>query len=389
MMQLIAVSSEADQKRFIDLPVSLYKKNKYWIRPLDKDVKAVFDPDLNKTFNYGACQRWLLEDGGRVVGRIAAFVKKDPHGAEVAEEVSGGVGFFECIDDQQAANLLFDAAREWISDKGATYMDGPINFGRRDKWWGLLTKGFDQEPNYQCNYNFPYYKDLFETYGFKTYYEQYTFLKPVHEPLSPRLEEKAKKVARNPDYTFDHLRLSNFDKYASDIIQVYNKAWVKHEGVNEISLEQGRAIMEQLKPVLDEEIIWIAYYKEDPVAIFVCIPEVNQIVKHLNGRLDLLGKLKFLWYKRIRNKKKLLGMIFGVVPAHQGKGVDGAIIHVMANVLLPKRKYEMLEMSGIGDFNPKMILVVRQVGGTVNKVHTTYRYLFDRSQPFERMKSIR
>jgi hypothetical protein len=159
--------------------------------------------------------------------------------------------------------------------------------------------------------------------------------------------------------------------------------------VDEISLEQGRAIMNQLKPILDVKLVWIAYYAKEPVAIFVCIPEVNQILKHLNGKMDLIGKLKFLWYKKTIRKKKLLGMVFGVVPEHQGKGVDGAIIHAMAKVVLPEGRYEMLEMSGIGDFNPKMILVVRQVGGKVNKVHTTYRYLFDREQPFERMKSIR
>jgi hypothetical protein len=324
-----------------------------------------------------------------VVGRIAAFVKKTNEAPDSREQISGGIGFFECIDNQEAANLLFDASREWISAKGATYMDGPINFGRRDKWWGLLTKGFDQEPNYQCNFNFPYYKDLFEGYGFRTYYEQYTFLKVVQEPLSPRLEEKAKRVTADPNYSFDHMRLSDFERYGSEIIEVYNRAWVKHEGVNKLSWEQGRAIMIQLKPIIDEKVIWIAYYKKEPVAIFVCIPEVNQILKHLKGRLDVIGKLKFFWHKKTTQKKKLLGMVFGVVPEHQGKGVDGAIIHAMAKVLLPDHRYEVLEMSGIGDFNPKMILVVRQVGGKVNKIHTTYRYLFDREIPFQRMKPIR
>ena len=388
-MQLVPVASSAEEKKFIDLPVFLYRNHRTWIRPLDSDIRAVFDPALNKAFGHGACQRWLLEDKGRVVGRIAAFVKNTSDSPDSQEEISGGVGFFECVDRQEAADLLFDAAKEWISQKGATYMDGPINFGRRDKWWGLLTKGFDQDPNYQCNYNFPYYRDLFEQYGFMTYYEQYTFLKTVQEPLSPRLEEKAKRIEADPNYSFDHMRLSDFERYGSEIIEVYNRAWVKHEGVNKLSREQGRAIMNQLKPIIDEKVIWIAYYKKEPVAIFVCIPEVNQILKHLKGRLDLMGKLRFLWYKKTTQKKKLLGMVFGVVPEHQGKGVDGAIIHAMAKVILPEKRYEVLEMSGIGDFNPKMILVVRQVGGKVNKIHTTYRYLFDRDQPFQRMKPIR
>lgn len=387
-MNLIPVASRADEKKFIDLPVFLYRNHRTWIRPLDADIRAVFDPETNRAYDQGECKRWLVEDKGRTVGRIAAFITMHP-GEGTKSEVSAGVGFFECIDNQQAADLLFDAAKEWLAARGATYMDGPINFGRRDKWWGLLTKGFDLEPNYQCNYNFSYYQGLFEAYGFQTYYEQYTFLKRVHEPLSRRLEYKAELVAADPDYTFEHLRMSELDRFTSDIIEVYNKAWVKHEGVQQLSMEQGKAIIDRLKPILDEKTIWIAYYRNAPVAIFLCIPEVNQILKHVNGRLNLWGKLQFFWKKKTGSNQKLLGMVFGVVPEHQGKGVDGAIIHTMARVLRTERRYEILEMSGIGDFNPKMILVVRQVGGAVCKVHTTYRYLFDRNQPFERMKPIR
>jgi hypothetical protein len=386
-MQLVFLTTASEEKEFIEFPVSLYRNNPVWIRPMDADVRSVFDPEKNATFAYGTCNRWLLRDGGRVIGRIAAFATRPEGNAGGA--ISGGVGFFECVDNQEAANTLFDAARDWLRDQGATYMDGPVNFGRRDKWWGLLTKGFDVAPNYQCNYNFPYYATLFENYGFKTYYQQYTFLRNVFDPLSNRLEYKSQLVAADPDYTFDHLRLSHFEKYASDIIEVYNKAWVKHEGVSSLSMEQGKAIMDQLRPILDEKIIWIAYYRKAPVAIFVCIPEVNQFLKYVNGKMDLMGKLKFFWHKKTGQNKKLLGMVFGVVPEHQGKGVDGAIIKVMSEVLRKERNYQIIEMSGIGDFNPKMILVMRQVGGAICKVHTTYRYLFDRTLPFERMKSIR
>ena len=387
-MHLVPVASRADEKKFIDFPVFLYRNHRTWIRPLDSDIQAVFDPGINKAFDQGDCRRWLLEDKNRTIGRIAAFIMKHQWDGSKSE-LSGGIGFFECIDDQKAADLLFDTAREWLTAQGATYMDGPVNFGRRDKWWGLLIKGFDQEPNYQCNYNLPYYQRLFENYGFQTYYQQYTFLKQVHEPLSRRLEYKAQLIAADPAYTFEHLKKSELERYTADIIEVYNKAWVKHEGVQRLSMEQGKAIIDRLKPILDEKIIWIAYYHDQPVAIFICIPEVNQILKHVHGRLNLWGKLKFFWKKKTGSNKKMLGMVFGVIPEHQGKGVDGAIIHEMARIIRTEKNYETLEMSGIGDFNPKMIMVVRQVGGTVCKVHATYRYLFDRNQPFERMKPIR
>ena len=268
-------------------------------------------------------------------------------------------------------------------------MDGPINFGRRDKWWGLLTKGFELEPNYQCNYNFPYYQQLFENYGFQVYFEHYTFVKVIAEPVHPRLVYKNEIISQDPDYSVVHFKLDEFERFTKDIIDVYNKAWVNHEGVSTISMEQGKAIMKRLKAVIQEELIWLVYYKEEPAAIFVNIPEVNQVLKYVNGKLNLLGKLKFLWYKSRIKERKVLGLIFGVAPEYQGKGVDGAIIVALANEANQNHpQYKTIEMHGIGDFNKKMILVVKQVGGDVRKIHTTFRYLFDRTKTFERMKSM-
>ncbi len=387
-MQIVKVKTKKDSRAFIELPVSLYCESENWIRPIDKEIEAIFDPTQNKSFSHGSCIRWLLMEQGKYIGRIAAFVLDKSKGTE--EDISSGVGFFECINDQDAANLLFETARSWLLEKGARYMDGPINFGPRDKWWGLLTKGFELEPNYQCNYNFPYYQELFENYGFQVYFEHYTFVKIIREEIHPRLHYKADVVSKDEDYTMEHFSLKNFDKYATDIIEVYNKAWVNHEDVSTISQEQGRSIMKRLKPVIEEKLIWLAYYKGEAAAVFMTIPEVNQILRYVNGKLDIFGKLKFLWYKSRLKKRKVLGLLFGVVPEHQGKGVDGAIIRKYQREVIPNfPQYETIEMHGIGDFNRKMILVVKQVGGDVRKVHTTYRYLFDRDQPFERMKSMR
>lgn len=384
-MQITRVQTRIDSNKFVQFPIGLYKDVKEWIRPIDKEIAAVFDTEKNKSYQHGACERWIVEDQGRVLGRIAAFyLNKSDKGIE------GGVGFFESINDQSVANLLFDTSKEWLTQHGATYMDGPVNFGPRDKWWGLLTKGFELEPNYQCNYNFAYYRELFENYGFKVYFEHYTFVRVIADPVHPRLLYKAGLIANNPDYTVEHFRLREFDKFASDIIEVYNKAWVNHEGVTTISQEQGKAIMKRLKPIIQQELVWMAYYKGEPAGIFVNIPEVNQILKYVNGKFNLLGKLKFLWYKNRLKNRKLLGLIFGVTPDHQGKGVDGAVIVALANEASQNfPQFKTIEMQGIGDFNRKMLLVVKQVGGDVRKVHTTFRYLFDRDQPFERMKSMR
>ena len=174
-MDIIEVTDNRTAKDFLHLPLKIYKNYKAWIRPLDKDIYAVFNSSTNKAFRHGFCKRWILrDDGGKTIGRIAAFVNKKTMN-KGNKQPTGGIGFFECIEDQDAAFKLFDTAKSWLEEQGMEAMDGPINFGERDKWWGLLIDGFEKEPNYNCNYNPPYYKVFFEKYGFKIYYNQYTY----------------------------------------------------------------------------------------------------------------------------------------------------------------------------------------------------------------------
>ncbi len=387
-MNLIKIETQEQSKKFINFNIFLYKNEPFWIRPIDKEIEEIFNPQKNNHYKNGECIRWILEKDNKVIGRIAAFVNN--HSSHLDnQQPTGGIGFFECINNQEAANILFETSKKWLIEKGMEAMDGPINFGERDKWWGLLTKGFDQEPNYQCNYNFSYYKELFESYGFQNYFEQYTFIRNIIDPINHRLQYKADIIKKDPDYSFEHFSLKKVEKHTKDIITIYNKAWVNHSGVPKMTKEKGEAIMNQLKPILDEKIIWLGYYKNEPIAFYFNIPDVNQLIKNINGKFNFIGILKFLWNKRFNNNQKMLGIIFGVIPEYQGKGVDGAIILASLNTLHQlSKKYPKTEIKGIGDFNKKMILVIKQVGGDINKVHTTYRYLFDRNKPFERMKQI-
>lgn len=385
-MKIIEVENEKQNRAFLDFPVDLYKNEKSWIRPLDKDVNAVFDTALNKTFKNGMAKRWLVYDSSeKCIGRIAAFVNQKTANKD-NKQPTGGCGFFECIDDQKAANELFETAKLWLQSQGMEAMDGPINFGDRDKWWGCLADGFDIEPNYQCNYNFPYYRQLFENYGFEVYFKQFTFIRNTFDPFHPRIMAKADILNNDTNYRFEHLKLKQLPKYTEDFRIVYNKAWANHDGVPELSVEQSASIMKAMKPIIDEKIIWFAYFKDEPVAFYINLPEVNQIFKHVNGKLDWLGKLKFVWHKWRKTNNKMLGLVFGVAPEHQGKGLDGALIMATAQMVQKDyRRYPKLEMNWIGDFNRKMIIVVKQIGGEIGKTHHTYRYLFDRSIPFERM----
>jgi len=384
-MKIVEVTTKSHKKDFVKLPVKVYKDEPNWIRPLDKDIEAVFDPKRNKTFRNGECQRWLLyNDQEEPIGRVAAFINKKTVDKD-NDQPTGGMGFFECINDKEAAFLLFDTCKKWLEERNIEAMDGPVNFGERDKWWGLLVDGYQIEPNYCCNYNPSYYQEFFEDYGFQTYFKQFTYGRKVKDPFAPKLVEKAEKIFENPDYTFRHLEMSKLDEYTEDFRTIYNKAWARHKGVAKMSSLQAKNIMKQLKPIIDEQIVWYGYYKEDPVAFYINLPEVNQIFKHVNGNLNWWGKLIFLYHKWRKTCKKMLGLVFGIVPEHQGKGVEGALVMSTAKKVQDEyHRYPDLEMNWIGDFNPKMLRVVEQVGGEIVKTHITYRKLFDESKPFKR-----
>lgn len=383
-MRIIEVTTAANIRAFLDFPVTLYKNHTNWIRPLDNDIEDVFNKKKNKSFQHGEATRWILEnEQGAVIGRVAAFINTKTTN-KGNDQPTGGIGFFDCIKDQSAAFLLFDTCKKWLQDRGMEAMDGPINFGNRDKWWGLLVEGFDRDPNYQCNYNFPYYKDFFEAYGFQVYFYQFTFGRPMMGPLDPRLKEKADVVAKNPDYTFRYL--SKTDTTLADKIRhVYNKAWANRGEIPELTIAQANHIVKQMKPIMDEKLLWFSFYKDEPVAFFLSLPEVNQIFKYVNGKMDLLGKLKFVYHRWRKTNKKAFGILFGIVPEHQGKGVDGGMIMAFRKVMQEEYlRYEEYEMNWIGDFNSKMIRVAEQVTPQIVKRHATYRKLFDETKTFKR-----
>lgn len=382
-MQLIVVDNAKTARQFLDVHVELNRKHPGWIQPLDKDIAEVFDPKKNKTFRFGECVRWIMTDEkGRLTGRIAAFVNKK-YRTKGDEQPVGGVGFFDCINDQEAANLLFDTAKAWLQERGMGAMDGPINFGDRDRWWGLQVEGYVNPP-YGMAYNPPYYQQLFENYGFKLFFNQMCFALNVMDRVQDKFYQRHAALAKDPAYSARHIEKNRLEKYAQDFTTVYNKAWATHGGGKEITKEQALLIFKKMKPVMDERIVWFAYHNDEPIACWLNLPELNQFFKHMGGKFGLLQKLQFLWLKMIGSCRKFTGIAFGVVPEFQAKGVDAYLIMEGAKIIQVKRLYDDYEMQWIGDFNPKMINIAESLGTYRSRRLVTYRYLFDRQQEFKR-----
>lgn len=384
-MRMHEVKTDADKKLFLELPVSINRGNPNWIRPLDKDIEQVFDAEQNKLFKKGGeCVRWLLKDeSGNVIGRIAAFINKQYK----QEQPTGGIGFFECVNDQQAANFMFDHCKQWLQQRGMEAMDGPINFGERERWWGLLVEGF-QEPLYCMNYNPPYYKELFDNYGFQVYFEQVCFAMKVKDRLQDKFYHRYEELSQDPNYSYQHIRKSNLEKYIKDFAYIYNKAWAGHGGGKQLEERVVAKMFAQMKSVIDEDLMWYVYYKEEPIGFWINLPDLNQYFKHMNGKFGLWQKLKFLWLKNFGKCNRFVGLVFGIIPEFQGKGVDGYMITAGANVIQPAGKYEDYEMQWIGDFNPKMINIAESLGTYRSRKLQTLRYLFDRKKEFKRHPMI-
>ncbi|MFL9481331.1 hypothetical protein ACI6Q2_01055 [Chitinophagaceae bacterium LWZ2-11] len=384
-MQVIEVNNAGAERDFLEINAIVNRNNHNYIRPLDNEIAEVFDPQKNKSFKYGEAKRWIVRNAkGEVMGRIAAYISSK-YINKGTDFITGGVGFFDCLNDQAAANLLFETAKQWLKEKGAEAMDGPINFGDRDKFWGLMVEGFEREPLYGMSFNPSYYEKLFDDYGFKNYYNQYYYKMVINDPLPERFPERHAKFKSKPDYSARHINKKDLEKHAQDFATVYNSAWAQHGEAKEITKEQTLKLFNKMKLVMDERLIWFAYYKEEPIAMWINIPDLNQYFKHFNGKFGLIQKLQLLLMKLMRRCRVFTGVAFGVVPKFQALGIDSYMIYEGALLIQGKNWYDAYEMGWAGDWNPKMINIYKNLGGKQSRRMVTYRYIFDENKfPFER-----
>ncbi len=382
-MKILLVSNKRTEQEFIKFPHRLYKDDPNYVAPFNKDVKAAFNSKTNVHFGQGDAIRWILKnDSGKTIGRIAAFYEKNKAAADYVN--SGGCGFFECINSQEAANLLLDTAANWLKEQGFEAMIGPINFGENESNWGCLVYGFVQQ-GYGMAYNKPYYQNLLEAYGFQLYYRQLSYHIDLNKPFPERFWKIAEWVNNKPGFSFKHFTYKDANKFVDDIVHIYNTAWVKLKD-DFIPMEHDviYEMLNKAKPILNPELVWLAYHKDDPIAFFIFLPDANQIFKHLNGKLHLLNKLKFLWLKSRNKMTRIRGVAAGVVPKFQNSGVESAIFWQMKPVVEKNPHLKEIEISWVGDFNPKMMALYQATGAQHAKVHHTYMYMIDKSIPFKR-----
>jgi hypothetical protein len=387
------VQNERGKRDFLEVPRIIYKSDPNWICPLDKQIHNIFEPSKNTYFIKGSAERWILKDAdGNLIGRIAAFIDgEEKVNAEVKE---GGVGFFECIDNQDAAKLLFDTARSWLAGHQVEAMDGPINFGENDRFWGLLVEGFS-EPSFTTNYNPPYYRKLFEQYGFRAYYEMTSNIIDLSKPFDQRFERIWNWVREKNDVAFRHPKKDELRQYAEYFREIYNDAWRFHEAYKPITEDRAVKFAKDIKLLFVSKMIPFAFVRDEPAGFLIGAPDLNQIFKRFRGRVNMLQKLLFLWrsrndfswYRRQGILTRGHAIAIGIKPKFQQYGLETGMM--MSSIEEVKRMgFKSIELRWAGDFNPKINRLHRAVGAVQLHKHITYRYLFDQTREFKRYKPI-
>ncbi len=367
-------------KDFYKVDNYLYKDDPNWVSPIDNVIEELFHESTNRLLKDGGCCRWILYQDNKPIGRVSAFWTDLK--SKKTEINNGGIGFFECINYQEAAKLLFDTAIKWLKNEGIQIVDASIVPSDNYNFWGILIDGFEPQAH-GMQYNPPYYKELFENYGFQIYYKQNSYHVDLTKEFPQRHIDYAQKIIDSGDYTYKHTEIKNLKPYIQDITDVYNDVWSNfHADWKLVKVEYFHKLIHTLKPISNEKFIWFAYKDNKPIGMAVALPDLNEIIKPFKGKLNLINKVKLgLKIKKVSRARLL---VYGVHPDYHNKGVAAALYKKLTDAMKEEGVKE-LEMSWVGDYNPRVNKIYKHLGNSHHaKTHATFRYMIDKSIEFKR-----
>ncbi len=358
------VRTPKDLMSFIRLPWKIYRGDSHWVPPLIKDQLHKFGPD--HPFRSHAQMIFLLAyRGEEIVGRIAGII--DDNFTEFHQEKTGFFGFFESIEDSEVARRLLSEVKDWLKERGMKKMIGPMNPSTNDEC-GLLVDGFDSSPCLMMPYNPAYYPRLLEETGLKKAKDLYAYLLERATFVADRLDRIAAKLRKKePNLRLRPINLRRLDEELRIIKEIYNHAWSRNWGFVPLTEAEIDDLAKSLKPLAVPDLVLFAYWQEEPVGFSVALPDYNQVLKRLNGRLGLLGLVKFLYFSRKIDTIRVL--LLGIKHAFQKRGIEGLLYYETFKRGLEKG-YVAAECSWILEDNLLMCHGIEAMGG---KRYKTYR----------------
>lgn len=365
--EITFIKSAEDRKEFIKFPYRHYSHNKYWVPPLLMEQKKLINKKKNPFYNNAEIALFLARYNGKTAGRIAAII--DHRYNEHHQTQTGFFGFFDTIDNQNTADLLFKVVEGWLSDKGMKDILGPTNPGLMDEI-GILVDGFEKYPSILMPYHKPYYDKLIKKAGYQKEMDLLTYLVTQSSVDRDRVERALKIVKqRLPGLKIRKINMRKIKDEVHIIREIFNKAWKDNWGYIPLSKEEFDALASDLKMIVDDDFAHIAEIDGKPVGFSVALPDYNRVFRKMNGRLFPFGIFKLLWNKR--KIDKIRTALMGVIPEYQGKGID-VLMHREAINNGLKKGFDSSEVGWILENNIQMVRVAERIGGSLDKRFRMY-----------------
>ncbi|MGI9257183.1 MAG: GNAT family N-acetyltransferase [Salinispira sp.] len=378
MVDIYPLESKNDIKQFIQLPYLVYRGQRRvynaWVPPLNMDIKHIFDRAHNGFYEHAELQVFLARKNGSkngsVVGRIAAMVDADYCAHQQAG--TGFVGFFECIDDAQVAAALFSQAEIWLRKRGMKRVIGPVN-GNINGAIGNQIDSFEIPPVIEMPYSPPYYGSFYADAGYRKAADLYSYRMDTRLRLSEKIIRVTKIALKRNNVEIRRTRMKEWDSMVDVVREIWNEAWAENWGYVPWNKEEFRQLAKNLKLVLDPEVTLFAYVDNVPVGFAFPIPNVNDTLRTLNGRLLPFGVFKLLRAKSRAQQLRIAA--FGVRKEYHNKGIDAAFIYELYTKGEGKG-YNSAEFSWILEENTALRNLLENWGAEHYRTHRMYEKVF-------------
>lgn len=368
---IVSVDTPSDMEEFIGFPWKIYGNGPNWVPPLKEHMRRLLDPEQHPFWKFSERILLLARRGSETVGRIAGII--DGNYNRYHKTGMGSWGFFECINDREVSRALFESVEQWVCRRGMTFLRGPLNPSTNYEI-GMLVEGFDRPPTFMMPYNPPYYPELVEAAGLRKEKELISYV--VDRSWSPPdwMERLGERIKRDRNISIRPIDKRHIQAEVALIKHIYDQCWFKNWGFVPMTDEEAAEMASNLVKFADPDLIFFVHYRDEAVGVGLVVPDINPLLKRLNGKLGLLGLIKALLYRK--EVIGLRGLLFGIKDEYRQMGLPFLALDYLFGVVKKKNQYHYLELGWNLDENEAINQLEAEGGAKPRNKYRIYRKSF-------------